>query len=282
MTAQYVIDCIGVTITYISSIPRASLTPLATAWSWITSYRVSPQQVSMTTFSNERRILVRLLSKYRSIQVGDVRLHNVDVPGYVDELFDSQDPTRFKTLFVAMWNSEPKMFVEMFRCLDADLCRFFGVDPSFKRLCINISQYLDEKAYTLFVFPDKDRPFIAEKTLTKAAWIIIGMWTLDGTEGLKRLASTLRDKQYSDAIECIRRERCRHLFDVPRIDYRLVEDGWVMSARRGDPLSSSLPVIHSRDGTISSSPSERVDGGTPSLHSSLLPQSPPTGEGSLP
>jgi len=241
------------------------------SWGWFTTSAIT--LAPMTPADSEaREVLFKLLDdKFvlpdRTLKEG------------VNALFDSNCPADFKNLFLKMWQAKPKMYVEMVRCLENDMCSYFGVDPSFKRLCFRIGHYLDDNIYDLFTFPEEDAEFIKSKQLAKAAWIIIGLWVLDGESGLKRFAKVVADNEYGGAIECIRRERCRDLFGVPRIpDYKMTDDGFVltqslpnMPRRRVTHVHTPTPIPTETEQSLTSTPpSQELSSSVPSLHSSLL------------
>lgn len=250
-------------------------------WSWLTSwswFTATPTPPLPSSDSAARASLLKLLE-------GKFVMPGKSLEEGVHALFDNNQPTDFRNLFLKMWQAKPKMYVEMIRCLESDLCNYFGVDPSFKRLCFRIGHYLDDHVYSLFSFPEDDAEFIRSKQLAKAAWVIIGLWVLDGTDGLKRFVKVLKDNEYGGAIECIRRERCRELFGVSRIpEYTVTDEGFILTQSLPDMprrRTVALPprLIETLPMTTDSNPMENkntentsseLSSSLPILHSSLL------------
>ena len=238
-------------------------------WSWLTSWTwFSPTPTSTSMCAPDklaRAALIKLLE-------GKFVIPGRSLDDGINAMFDANNTSDFKTLFLKMWQSTPKMYVEMIRCLESDLCSYFGVDPSFKRLCFKIGHHLDDSIYDFFTFPDEDAAFIKGKTLARVVWIIIGLWVLDGEKGLARFAKVLVENEYGGAIECIRRERCRNLFGVPRIpEYSVTEDGFVLSRSLPDmPRRRSEPPRLTPSSSQRETEVESLSISIPSLHSSLL------------
>lgn len=238
-------------------------------WTWLASWVWTSATPIPNDASIQKDIAARNLaiSTLVSLLENKLDMDRETLVNGVTALVDAKKSEDFSFIFRKMWDANPKMHVEMIRCLESDLCTYFGVDASFKRLCFRIGHYLDDSIYDLFTFPEADAEFIKSKNLSRGVWTIIGIWVLDGTDGLKRFAKTLAENEYGDAVNCIRRERCRDMFGISRIpDYIITEDGFV--------LSQSLPCRPTKRSdtysTQSSYPPQSTLPSMPSLHSSLM------------
>lgn len=237
---------------------------LKNCYSWLISwapgwgYTLPPLPSSGRTEEDEHRETLTNLLRGRFIAMPPSTIDRE-----IEIMFRRGDSDYFKTLLVQMWSAQLKLYVEIMRCLESDLCTYFGVDPSFKRLCTRLGHYLDDAVYPLlkvelgqYALSGDDEKLLEVRSQSRAAWTVIGLWILHGENGLKRFAKILESHNYTGAIECIRRERCRHLFGVPRIaPYEITEEGFI--------LTQSLPTRQK--------PVPQVEAQEPpSLHSSLL------------
>lgn len=236
---------------------------------WILSW-FSPAQIPSTkkidSVTTSEHVSTETLQLFLAIIGNKLSFGSLSTEEYIHGLLQAKDVDRFKLLLLRMWRAPDRMYVEILRCLEPDICHYFGVDPSFKRLCFKISHYLDMEILTYFYFP-VDQPFIESRAHTRALWTIIGLWILDGEQGLKTFVSVLTENEYGAAIECIRRERCRDLFGVPRIPpYQITEDGFVLSQTIPDRPKQRFPTLDRATSLSQSLPSSNL----PTLHSSLL------------